>query len=203
MVLAMMLPSALPFISAFDTRRPQSRTRPRRLLQVTLLVTGYLTVWLIFSLIAGLAFRAIQQLVALQTGPQAASNLLLQAALVIAGAYQFAPGKRRTIARSCAPPHPAPDQINHSGALLLGLHYGLQCLGSCWALMLLMFAGTPGAAGHDHNITQMLVLGALMTAEKNTLWAPRLSRSLGAFLIALAILSAWPNAHTLLTTHTH
>jgi predicted metal-binding membrane protein len=62
--------------------------------------------------------------------------------------------------------------------LRLGAHHGLYCLGCCWALMLLMFVVGMGSVGW------MLLLGALMAAEKNLRWGRRLSAPLGLALLA-------------------
>jgi predicted metal-binding membrane protein len=62
-------------------------------------------------------------------------------------------------------------------ALRMGFRYGLFCVGCCWALMLLMFVVGTGSVGW------MLVLGAIMAAEKNLPWGRHISRPLGVFLI--------------------
>jgi predicted metal-binding membrane protein len=72
-------------------------------------------------------------------------------------------------------------------ALRLGLDHGLYCVGCCWAIMLLMFIVGTG------NVGWMLALGAVMAVEKNAPWGARLSRPLGAALIAGAGLLAGVN----------
>jgi predicted metal-binding membrane protein len=76
--------------------------------------------------------------------------------------------------RAAAPAGAAPLR----NALLLGLHHGAFCVGCCWAIMLLMFVVGTGSVGW------MLGLGAVMAAEKNLPWGRRLSRPLGAALLA-------------------
>jgi predicted metal-binding membrane protein len=61
--------------------------------------------------------------------------------------------------------------------LRLGVHHGLFCVGCCWSLMLLMFAVGVG------NLGWMLLLGAVMAAEKNLPWDRRLSAPLGRALL--------------------
>jgi predicted metal-binding membrane protein len=60
----------------------------------------------------------------------------------------------------------------------MGLHHGLYCVGCCWALMLLMFVVGTGSVGW------MLLLGAVMAAEKNLPWGRWLSAPLGLALLA-------------------
>jgi predicted metal-binding membrane protein len=68
---------------------------------------------------------------------------LSAAVLIIAGLYQLTPLKRSCL-RHCRAPvvfiieHWHPGVI---GALRMGTVHGLYCLGCCWALMLLLFAG--------------------------------------------------------------
>ena len=62
----------------------------------------------------------------------------------------------------------------------IGIDHGLFCIGCCWALMLLMFVVGTG------NLGWMLVLAAVMAAEKNLPWGRRLRTPLGVGLIAWA-----------------
>jgi len=70
--------------------------------------------------------------------------------------------------------------------LRLGLDHGLYCVG-CW--------GNHAADVHRRyrNVGWMLALGAVMAVEKNAPWGARLSRPLGAALIAGAGLLAGVN----------
>jgi predicted metal-binding membrane protein len=61
---------------------------------------------------------------------------------------------------------------------LLGLDHGVFCVGCCWAIMLLMFVVGSGSVGW------MLLLGAIMAAEKNLPWGAHLGRPLGGALLA-------------------
>jgi len=54
------------------------------------------------------------------------------------------------------------------------------CVGCCWALMLLMFVVGTG------NLGWMLLLAAVMAAEKNLPWGRRLRTPLGVGLVAWA-----------------
>lgn len=210
MILAMMLPGALPFIARLVAAGQQQRPRRQRYpWGVALFVAGYVGVWLVFGVVADLGNQGMQELqqrIAQGTGMQVGPGALLQATLVIAGLYQFTPTKQHATGGSCASEHliaaPGQDDAPNRRAFVLGMRYGWQCLGCCWALMLLMVAGGSGVA---HQAGPMLVLGAIMTLEKNSVWAARLSRSLGGFLIGMALILAWADVRgiLLLPLHTH
>jgi predicted metal-binding membrane protein len=62
----------------------------------------------------------------------------------------------------------------------MGVDHGVSCVGCCWALMLLLFAG--GVM----NLTVILALTAFVTFEKLAPLGPRATRVSGAILIAAA-----------------
>jgi predicted metal-binding membrane protein len=107
------------------------------------------------------------------------------AVLAIAGGYQFTELKYRCLDKCRAP---LGFVIAHWRgarqkweALLLGVRHGAFCVGCCWCLMLLMFV--IGSA----NIGWMLVLGAVMAAEKNLPAGRRLAAPIGAALLLAAV----------------
>lgn len=183
MTVAMMLPSSLPLVNLF---RRFTLRRPDRGRLLLLLGAGYLWVWGAFGLLAylgdGLLHAAVEQLPALQ----AAAGGIAAALLLTAGVYQFTPLKTLCLEK-CRSPYSFLVQ-HWSGkrpgrdAFRLGVRHGLFCVGCCWTLMLLMFA--IGGA----NLGWMLALGALMAAERTTRWGRRLTRPLGAVLVAWAVL---------------
>jgi len=104
-------------------------------------------------------------------------------ALVVAGLYQFSALKDRCL-EQCRSPFSFlmekwGDDLKRR-ALSLGARHGLFCLGCCWSLMLLML---PLGAS---NIAWMLLLGAVMAAEKNAPWGREMSKPLGVVLLLLA-----------------
>ena len=105
--------------------------------------------------------------------------------LLVAGAYQFTPLKYRCLDRCRSPLTFVMEhwrgRRERLEALRLGLRHGLFCLGCCWSLMLLMFAVGVG------NLGWMLLLGAVMAAEKNLPWGRRLSAPLGAVLLSWGV----------------
>ena len=187
MVLAMMLPSAIPFVAEFDAVTARERQGwGRRLWPVVLLVAGYAAAWLVFGAAGNVGYWVLGRLAAGVLGPQAGAGMMLPAALLAAGAYQFTPWKRRSLEEACSAESTLAGHgdVGKPGraAFVLGVRYGRECLGGCWALMLLMFAlGT-------HDLALMLALCVVVTVEKNTTWSAHLSRSLGGFLIGVAFI---------------
>lgn len=179
MTVAMMLPGSLPQLN--------SHARPdRRGMAGLLLVTGYLLPWLLFGGLAYVGDYYLHQLVD-HAGPLAAyEGWIAPSVVLLAGLYQFSPAKHRCLA-ACRMSNEQPgigDAGHAGGAAVLrhGVDLGLICVGSGWALMLLMFA-----LGHNR-LDWMLVLGAIMAAERLAPWGDRLARLAGAILVVWAVL---------------
>jgi predicted metal-binding membrane protein len=143
MMVGMMLPSAAPtvLLYAMVVRKDTDGGSP--IARVYAFLCGYLLCWTGFSLAAtalqrGLsAARWLSPMMELQNRPLSAT------VLIVAGLYQLTPLKRGCL-RHCRAPvafiseHWHPGMV---GALRMGAVHGLYCLGCCWALMLLLFAG--------------------------------------------------------------
>jgi predicted metal-binding membrane protein len=143
MMIAMMLPSASAVIllAAGINRRSRPEARPYG---TTLAFTsGYLLTWGVFSILAVLAQWALSQSGQINTVMQSNSDLLSAALLITAGVWQFTPWKSSCL-RQCRGPVDfltRNRKTGNSGALLMGSHHGLYCLGCCWFLMALLFVG--------------------------------------------------------------
>jgi predicted metal-binding membrane protein len=104
--------------------------------------------------------------------------------LAVAGIYQWTPLKRACLT-TCQSPMAFLARrwrSGRAGAFRMGVDHGLYCVGCCWALMLLLFAG--GVM----NLAVIAALTVFVAFEKLVrlgAWVPRIS---GAALIALA---AW------------
>ena len=61
--------------------------------------------------------------------------------LIAAGLYQWTPSKNACLEHCRAPASFISKhwRAGSAGALRMGMHHGLYCLGCCWALMLLLF----------------------------------------------------------------
>ena len=176
-----------------------------------LTLLGYLAPWALFGLLAFLGDTLLHEL-AEAGGPLATRAALIAPSIVLAaGLYQLTPAKRRFMELCHPGRHPGrhPAHTSHgpapaggagaAGALPQGLRLGLDCLGSCGPLMLLMFA-----LGHSR-LDWMLALGALMAAERLSPWGRRLALLAGLALIAWAAvwLLAALGAGPALAAHTH
>ena len=109
------------------------------------------------------------------TGPGCEEHepLILAATLVLAGLYQLSPLKDACL-RACRSPLSIIGSRYRRGAAggwRVGLAHALNCLGCCWALMLVMFATGVGS------LLWMLALTAVMVAEKTSRAGARLVRA--------------------------
>ena len=115
----------------------------------------------------------------------AARPWLIEAAvLAVAGAWQLTPLKRRCLAACRHPAGLLPTALPRRGAFSVAFEHGLACLGSSWALMLLMFAEGFGS------LWWMVVLTALMVYETTGRDGQRAAFAAGAFLLVFAAVLA-------------
>ncbi len=143
MMVAMMLPSAAPTVFLFAALKRSTRARGVAGLTMYFLA-GYLFAWAVFSGIAvvvqwgltGNDFFAAAMMTLDGTG-------LAGAVILAAGLYQLTPLKRACLdyCRSPADFLSRHHRKGKLGALMMGTHHGIICLGCCWALMSLLFVG--------------------------------------------------------------
>ena len=183
MMTAMMLPSAAPLILLFaGAARARGEEDARR--KTYAIATGYLVVWLLFSVAAAVLQRALASRSVLTPMMEPESTMAAAAIFAIAGMYQLTPLKRACL-RVCRSPLAFLMQHSRSGtsgAFALGVRHGAYCLGCCWALMLLLFAG--GVM----NLWVVVALTAWVLIEKFAPFGERLARVSG---VALLVLAAW------------
>ncbi len=178
MIVAMMLPTAIPLVVTF---RAIVGRRRRPGLLVVLAVLGYLAIWTVVGLAAWIGDRAIHATVDaipwLSTHPQ----VVLAATFAVAGVYQFSALKYRCLDECRSPLGFVLNRwrgvAERRESFRMGVAHGLFCVGCCWSLMLVMFAVGLGS------LAWMLALGAVTAVEKNAAWGRRLSKPLGAILL--------------------
>lgn len=184
MMVAMMLPSALPTILIFHkaVRNDPKVGSPFR--HIVAFATGYLLAWSGFSAGATLLQWGLAEAALLSPMMVSASPRLGGAILIVAGVYQWTPLKYACL-RHCRSPlaflveHWQPGM---PGALRLGLRHGLYCMGCCWALMLLLFVG---------GVMNLLWIGAItafVLLEKLAPYGAQGGRLSG---LALVLAGAW------------
>jgi predicted metal-binding membrane protein len=182
MVVAMMLPSALPLIRLFEAvSRSQDQVHRVR----GAFLGGYAAVWTGFGAVAFLADADLHH--AVDGAPWLAARpwLISAGTLALAGAFQFSDLKDKCLSK-CR--HPAPYLLGHyrrgtGGAFRLGFGHGVFCLGCCWALMLVMFVA--GVA----TLWWMAALTAVMVYEKTGRYGRELTPLVGVALLALAAIA--------------
>lgn len=173
MMTGMMLPSATPMIVLAGRAGHGSS-----------LALGYIAAWGIFSAGATALQWVLGKLLILNPMMEVSSREAGAALLFLAGVYQWTPLKRACLT-TCQSPMAFLTRRWRSGArgaFRMGMEHGAYCVGCCWALMLLLFAG--GVM----NLTVILALTAFVAFEKLApigLWSARVS---GLLLIAAA---AW------------
>jgi len=183
MMTAMMLPSAAPTILLYGAA---VRRMPRvpATSAIYALTAGYVVVWALFSVMATAVQRVLAELLLISpmmvlTSPAAGATVL-----IVAGVYQWTPLKRACL-KACESPLGflmRGWQDNLGGAFRLGLEHGLLCLGCCWALMLLLFAG--GVM----NLAVIAALTVFVAFEKLGPFGPWGTRISGA---VLATIGCW------------
>ncbi|HEV8281314.1 MAG TPA: DUF2182 domain-containing protein [Candidatus Limnocylindrales bacterium] len=188
MVVAMMWPASLHAIDAFWHGLPNLR-RPS--LAVATFLGTSAVVWAGFGLAAFVGDVVVHSVVDTTPWLGARPWLIEAVVLAIASGYQFTPLKRRFLA-ACRRPgdhviSPAlvgADRVG-ANAIRLGLHHALDCVGSCWALMLVMFAS--GFA----SLWAMAALTILMVYEATGRNGERVATAAGVVLLlaALTVLS--------------
>lgn len=144
MMAAMMLPSAMPTILLYRTivnrEINKSGNSP---LRTVLFVTGYLAIWLSFSVAAVVLQFLLEWAELLSPMMEATSERLSGLIIMAAGIYQISPLKAACIDHCRSP---LEFVLNHwrkgnVGAFAMGMHHGIYCLGCCWSMMLLLFVG--------------------------------------------------------------
>ena len=182
MMIAMMVPSAAPTVLLYVAlKRSGAQARQAGLLGGVFLL-GYLLCWASFSVLA----TALQWLLE-YSGLVSASMMTINSTafagliLVLAALYQFSAFKTACLdhCRSPAGFLTAHHRPGTRGALGMGVHHGLYCLGCCWALMALLFVG--GVM----NLYWIAALALYVLAEKLLPQGRRIARIAGVALLAL------------------
>ena len=170
MMAGMMLPTAAPMLMIYAATARRAGAGPRAMLRVSAMAGGYLTAWSAFSVGATLLQRLLSQRLLLTPMMESARPSATAWLLLLAGVYQFTPLKTACLT-TCRSPLSLIMQhwrSGASGAFRMGAEQGVYCLGCCWALMLLLFAG--GVM----NIGVIAALTALVMIEKLTRVGPKL-----------------------------
>jgi predicted metal-binding membrane protein len=189
MMVAMMLPGAAPMVllfAALERKRGAGRDLPPR---TAAFVLGYLLVWTGFSLAAVAAQWALGEAALLSPTLASMSPALGGALFVAAGLYQLTPLKHACLRRCRSPIQflAAVWRPGSRGALRMGVAHGAYCVGCCWPLMGLLFAG--GVM----NLLWVAAIAMFVLVEKVAPRGELAARASGALMLAFgAYLLLWP-----------
>jgi predicted metal-binding membrane protein len=183
MMTGMMLPSAAPLLLLYAAaaRRNLEAGSPAR--RVYALAAGYLLVWSIFSVAATALQRVLAVRLVLTPMMEPSAPIAGAIVLMIAGLYQLTPMKRACL-RACRSPLGFIVRRwrgGAAGAFRLGVDHGAHCLGCCWALMLILFAG--GVM----NLGVIITLTVWVIVEKIAPFGEGTATASGIALMAIAL----------------
>jgi predicted metal-binding membrane protein len=141
MMVAMMLPSATPMVLLFARVMRKRERDGRPFVPTGLFVFGYLLVWVGFSAMATLANWGLHVAGLLSSMMGSTTPMIGGVVLLFAGAFQWTPLKDACLSHCRSPLAflTAHWSDGRGGALMMGLHHGVYCLGCCWLLMALLF----------------------------------------------------------------
>jgi len=183
MMTAMMLPSAASLILLYAGAL-RSRGVEHAGGRIYALATGYVLVWALFSIGATALQRFLSAGLILTPMMEPAMPLAAAIVLTAGGVYQLTPLKTACL-RVCRSPLSYLLQHWGSGntraAIRIGAGHGLHCLGCCWAMMLLLFAG--GVM----NLVVIVALTVWVLVEKFAPFGERTPALTGVALLALAM----------------
>ena len=180
MMAAMMLPSVAPVASMY-----QRSVRSYRALRLAGFTGGYLLAWAGAGIPAFLLTALVARLVDDHPAWATAIAVVVFAAC---GVSKLTPLKTRCL-KLCRSPL---SMLLHYGAyrgalrdVRAGGHHGAYCLGCCWSLMaLFVVVGVM-------NLAAMVVLAAVVLAEKLWVRGELLARMVGVAALALAVVVIW------------
>jgi predicted metal-binding membrane protein len=184
MMAAMMLPSVAPMALTFARVTGERAKRSQAVFVPTwIFILGYLAAWTAFGLAAYSVDHFIRLLDIAWLAWNQGGPIVAGVPIVVAGLYQLTPFKRvcLTHCRSPLDFFLASWREGRGGALRMGFHHGLYCVGCCWGLMLVLFA--VGVM----SLFWMALIAVLIFAEKVFRVGPRLAPVFGIILIALGL----------------
>jgi len=184
MMIAMMLPSAAPVILLSAALNRRSRVEVPPYGSAAAFTLGYLLAWGGFSVVAVALQYWLERSGMLSMHLASVNSVLTGGLLVAAGAWQLSPMKYACL-NHCRSPVQFLTRFRRpgtSGALSMGAQHGLYCLGCCWFLMALLFAG--GVM----NLYWIVGLAAFVFAEKVLVIGRGLGRIAGVGLLVWGLL---------------
>jgi len=182
-MIGMMMPSASRLILLHARVARQAAAKGQPFAAASWFAAGYLLAWIGFAVVVAVAQTWLQRQALLGPAMDNVSRLFSGFVLLAAGLFQWG-----TLKEPCFSGDPQPARFiqRHGGfrpeaaqSLRLGFLHGSTCLGSCWALMALLFVG--GVM----NMLWIAALSILVLLEKIVPLGRDLARLSGGTLLAL------------------
>lgn len=183
MMVAMMIPSAVPLILVFTKINRTRREREDSALPTATFVSGYLLVWTGLSALATLMQWGLHDAGLLSPMMKSSSSLVSGTLLIAAGVYQWTPWKRACLIHCRSPLHFIISEWRSGalGALRMGSRHGVYCVGCCWALMAVLFV-----AG-IMNLLWVAAVAVFVLAEKLVPRGELIGRAAGIVLVIIGL----------------
>ena len=184
MSIAMMSPTIIPTLNTYNDILESGGKKEN---SFWLFFAGFLSVWMIFSILMSLIQVLLGRLYLLNDQGAFVSSLLSSAFLLLAGLYQLSSYKEACLIR-CQTPFTFFLQnwkSGKAGSFNMGVSIGLFCLGCCWALMALAFVG--GVM----NLAFMAIMTLFMMLEKLPDYGKYISKPLSLILIGSGTVLVW------------
>ncbi|WGW03180.1 DUF2182 domain-containing protein [Tropicibacter oceani] len=173
---AMMLPTLLPMLSTYSGFAGRLQGGQAGWWGI---VAGYALVWASFAVLAALVQAGLAR-VGLVDRFGAATAVWFQAGLlIVAGGYQLSKAKTHCQSACLSPMSYFMGRFRPglAGGVRMGIEQGLWCVGCCWAIMAL------GFAGGVMNLAWMGLATLFMVLEKLPQIGARLRRPAGVILV--------------------
>lgn len=143
MMAGMMLPTITPMLLLYARAMRNRTDGTHATSRIYAMAGGYVTVWALFSVGATVLQRGFAALFLMTPMMEPSSPSVAAGLLLVAAAYQLTPFKAACLdlCRSPIVLLSARWREGVRGAFEMGFTHGVYCLGCCWALMLVLFAG--------------------------------------------------------------
>jgi predicted metal-binding membrane protein len=187
MMAAMMFPSISPMVVAYSTiehrKRELGRGGGAGRGSIALFVGGYLVTWTAFGLVAYALYAGVRSLDIAAFSWSSGGRYLAGGVIAAAAIYQLTPLKNVCLTKCRSPLGFVVGAWRDGrwGALAMGAEHGGWCVGCCWGLMAALFALGVMSLGW------MILVAALIAAEKMLPWKRVANYGVAAVLVALAI----------------
>ena len=142
MMVGMMIPSATPAILDFAKLSGEKRQQGETYVPTIVFVLGYVAVWTVFSLGATALQWVLHSAALLSPMMVTTSPIIGGLILISTGIFQWTPIHKNFLARCRNPQEILGRRFGEgTSVFVMGLENGLNCLGCCLILMLLLFVG--------------------------------------------------------------